>query len=95
MPPRYDPLTQEDDSQLDGDQILHNDLARATFFPRPAIYYGDGLFDVPSSDDDEDVITEKDRTTLLNRAEHGDLGSIDDGLYVGSHKVCRQEHQLI
>jgi len=94
MPPRYDPLTQEDDSQLDGDQILHNDLARATFFPRPAIYYGDGPFDAPSSDDDEDAITEKDCTTPLNRAEHGDLvdpGSIDDGLYVGGHKVCSQE----
>ncbi|KAI9440877.1 dipeptidyl aminopeptidase [Lactarius indigo] len=87
MPPQYDPLTQEDDSPLDGDQAHHNNVTRGDLFPRPAVYYGEGPFDAPSSDDDDDdAITEKDRTNPLNRAENGDLldpGSGDNGLYVG------------
>ncbi len=96
MPPQYDPLTQEDDSPLDGDGIQHNNTARAGLYPRPAIYYGEGPFDAPSSDDDDDAITEKDRSNPLNCAEHGDLqdpGSADNGLYVGGQKV--RSHELL
>lgn len=96
MPPQYDPLTQEDDSPLDGDEILHNNETRGGLFPRPAIYYGEGPFDAPSSDDDEDAGTEKDITNPLNRAEHGvllDPGSADSGLFVGGQKV--RSHELL
>lgn len=87
MPPQYDPLTQEDDSPIDDDDITHNNAAHGGIIPRPAVYYGEGPFDAPSSDDDEDAIIEKDRTNPLNRAEHGDLpGSLDSGLYVGGPK---------
>ena len=96
MPPHYDPLTQEDDSQLEDDDITHDRAARTRMVPRPAVYYGEGPFDAPSSDDDEDAIIEKDRTNPLNRAEHGDLldpGSPDNGLYVGLRKV--RSHELL
>ena len=96
MPPQYDPLTQEDDTLLDGDRIQHNNnTTRGGLFPRPPIYYGEGPFDAPSSDD-EDAITEKDPTNPLNRAEHGVLlnpGSVDSGLYVGGQKV--RSHELL
>ena len=97
MPPRYDPLTQEDDSALDDHEILRNSAVRAGFLPRPTVYYGEGPFDVPSSDDDEDAIIEKDRTNPLNSAEHGDLldpGSVTNGLYVGGQKKVRS-HELL
>jgi hypothetical protein len=94
MPPQYDPLTQEDDSPIDDDDITHNNAAHGGIIPRPAVYYGEGPFDAPSSDDDEDAIIEKDRTNPLNRAEHGDLpGSLDSGLYVGGPKV--RSHELL
>ncbi|KAH8989460.1 dipeptidyl aminopeptidase [Lactarius akahatsu] len=89
MPPQYDPLTQEDDNPLDGDGTHNINATRGGLFPRPAVYYGEGPFDAPSSDDDDDAITEKDRTNPLNRAEHGELldpGSGDNGLYVGGQK---------
>jgi hypothetical protein len=43
MPPRYEPHTQEDDSALDDDEILHNNAARAGVIPRPTVYYRDHL----------------------------------------------------
>ena len=52
---------------------------------------------MPSSDDDEDAIIEKDRTNPLNSAEHGDLldpGSVTNGLYVGGQKKVRS-HELL
>ncbi|KAH9055740.1 dipeptidyl aminopeptidase [Lactarius vividus] len=73
MPPQYDPLTQEDESPLDGDGNHHNNATRGGLFPRPAVYYGEG----------------PDRTNPLNRVENGDLldsGSGDNGLYVGGQK---------
>ena len=97
MPPRYDPLAREDDSPLDDEEIPHINVARAGIIPRPVVYYGEGPFDAPSSDDDEDAITEKDRTNPLNRAEHGDSldpGSADNGLYVGGQKKVRS-HELL
>ena len=56
--------------------------------PRPAIYYGDGQFNAPSSEEeDEDEEGEKAGMGPLNRAEHGSLllgsGLADSGLYVG------------
>jgi dipeptidyl aminopeptidase len=96
MPPQYDPLTQEDDTTLDDDGIQQINTARGGLYSRPEIYYGEGPFDAPSSDDDEDAITEKDRRDQLNRAEHGVLlnpGSVDSGLYVGGQKV--RSHELL
>jgi hypothetical protein len=83
MPQEYDPLSQEDDS--------HTDIPRAGIIPRPAVYYGEGPFDPPSSEDeDEDEVTEKDASASLNRAEGGGQFRShfsDDGLYVGRQKV--------
>jgi hypothetical protein len=83
MPQQYDPLSQEDDS--------HTDTPRAGLIPRPAVYYGEGPFDAPSSEDeDEDEVTEKDTSASLNRAEGGGQFRShfsDGGLYVGRQKV--------
>ncbi|KAI9510550.1 dipeptidyl aminopeptidase [Russula earlei] len=91
MPQHYDPLSQEDEDDshpLDADiHIL--DSSRSGLLPRPTIYYGEGPFNPPSSDEDEVEAAEKDGTGPLNRAEHGSLlGSeqADSALYVGGLK---------
>jgi dipeptidyl aminopeptidase len=89
MPQQYDPLSQEDDSHLvDADQD-DVDSPRAGLLPRPAIYYGEGPFNAPSSDE-EDEVEEVEKVGggmgPLNRAEHGSR-LVDSGLYVGGRKV--------
>lgn len=93
MPQQYDPLSQEDDSIRDVEPESADSL-HAGLLPRPAVYYGEGPFNAPSSDE-EDEVAEKDGTGSPNRAEHGNLlGSElvdDDRLYVGGRrKVCAQ-----
>jgi dipeptidyl aminopeptidase B len=91
MPLHYDPLSQEDDSHIQDTEIENTDSTRAGPLPRPAVYYGDGPFDAPSSDDEDvDVVTEKDAPGPLNRAENGSMFRshfADNGLYVGGQKV--------
>ncbi|KAI0685597.1 dipeptidyl aminopeptidase [Cytidiella melzeri] len=50
--------------------------------PRPAIYYGEGEFDPPSSDDEEDLFLEKRKVDDTER--DGDLLEQDGELIVGS-----------
>lgn len=90
MPQQYDPLTQEDDSpihdaELQGDNA---DTLRAGLLPRPTVYYGEGPFDAPSSDDEDD--SEKNDTVSVNRAEHGNLLDSEGELHVGGRKVCAE-----
>jgi len=92
MPQQYDPLSQEDDSPIRDAELDDVDSLHAGLLPRPAVYYGDGPFNAPSSDEeDEPEVAEKDGPGSLNRAEHGSLlGSdlADGSLYVGGRKVC-------
>jgi hypothetical protein len=92
MPQQYDPLSQEDDSLIRDAEPDDSDSPHAGLLPRPAVYYGEGPFNAPSSDEeDESEVAEKDGPGSLNRAEHGTLlGSelADGGLYVGGRKVC-------
>jgi dipeptidyl aminopeptidase len=91
MPQQYDPLSQEDDSPIRDADIDNADSLHAGLLPRPTVYYGEGPFNAPSSDEeDESEVAEKDGPGSLNRAEHGNLlGSElgDDSLYVGGRKV--------
>ncbi|KAI0249668.1 dipeptidyl aminopeptidase [Lactifluus subvellereus] len=94
MPQLYDPLSQEDDTHTGDAELQNADSPRASLLPRPTVYYGEGPFSVPSSDDededeDEDEVTEKDTSGSLNRAETGGLFRSqlgDNGLYVGGQK---------
>lgn len=45
---------------------------------RPRTYYGDGAFDPPSSDEEEDALLEKDVPGSPGLAERGDLGEDND-----------------
>jgi dipeptidyl aminopeptidase len=89
MPQHYDPLSQEEDDGIIGDAEADNgDSFQTGLLPRPAIYYGEGPFNAPSSDEEEEV--EKVGMGQLDRAEHGSLlgsGLADSGLYVGGRKV--------
>jgi dipeptidyl aminopeptidase B len=91
MPQQYDPLSQEDDSPIRDADIDNADSLREGLLPRPAVYYGEGPFNAPSSDEeDESEVAEKDGPGSLNRAEHGNLlgsGLADDSLHVGGRKV--------
>jgi dipeptidyl aminopeptidase len=49
---------------------------------RPAIYYNEGSFDPPSSDDESDGLLEKDAPTTPRLAESGEW----NGLVVGGSK---------
>ena len=109
MPQHYDPLSQEEDDGPIGDAEADNgDSSQTGLLPRPAIYYGEGPFNAPSSDEEEEV--EKVGTGPLDRAEHGSLlgsGLADSGLYVGgrkvstgyahshAHEVARVNHDII
>ncbi|KAH9991150.1 dipeptidyl peptidase IV N-terminal region-domain-containing protein [Russula vinacea] len=90
MPQQYDPLSQEDDSPIRDADIDNADSLREGLLPRPAVYYGEGPFNAPSSDEeDESEVAEKDGPGSLNRAEHGNFlgsGSADDSLHVGGQK---------
>jgi hypothetical protein len=94
MPQQYDPLSQEDDSQLvDAETDNVDDSPRMGLLPRPTIYYGDGPFNAPSSEEeDEDEEGEKTGMGPLDRAEHGSLpllgsGLADSGLFGRGRKV--------
>lgn len=87
MPQQYDPLSQEDDSPIRDAELDDTDSLHAGLLPRPTVYYGEGPFDAPSSDE-EDEVAEKDGPGSLNRAEHGNLLGSDDSLHVGGRKVC-------
>ena len=95
MPQSYDPLSQEDDTHIDDPEIQNTDSPHAGLLPRPTVYYGDGPFSAPSSDDeDEDEVTEKDPSGSLNRVENGGLFRSQlghNGLHVGGQKVCIHE----
>ncbi|KAI0258657.1 dipeptidyl aminopeptidase [Gloeopeniophorella convolvens] len=91
MPPQYDPLSQEEEDDIRNDSVQTGqaDAARAALLTRPAVYYEEGPFDPPSSDDDEDEMVEKEGAGSLSRAEHGgllDSVPIAPGLYVGGRK---------
>lgn len=56
--------------------------------PRPVTYYGDGEFDAPSSDNEEEVFLEKKPTHEALDSELGGEGSDDEGELVVGGKVC-------
>ena len=89
MPQQYDPLSQEeDDGPMGHPETDNGDSSHTGLLPRPAIYYGEGPFNAPSSDEEDEV--EKVGIGQLDRAEHGSLlgsGLADSGLYVGRRKV--------
>lgn len=89
MPQQYDPLSQEeDDGPMGHAEADNGDSSHTGLLPRPAIYYGEGPFNAPSSDEEDEV--EKVGIGQLDRAEHGSLlgsGLADSGLYVGGRKV--------
>ena len=87
MPQQYDPLSQEDDSPIRDAELLDDaDSQRVGLLPRPTVYYEEGPFDAPSSDDEDE--SEKNDPGSLNRAEHGNLSESEGELYVGGRKVC-------
>jgi dipeptidyl aminopeptidase B len=86
MPQQYDPLSQEDDSPIRDAELDNADSPRAGLLPRPAVYYEEGPFDAPSSDDEDEL--EKNGPGSLDRAEHGNLSESEGELYVGGRKVC-------
>ncbi len=88
MPQQYDPLSQEDDSPIRDTELDNADPQRAGLIPRPAVYYGEGPFDAPSSEDEDE--SEKNGPGSLNRAEHGNLLGSEGELYVGGRKVCNR-----
>jgi dipeptidyl aminopeptidase B len=53
--------------------------------PRPAAYYGEGEFDPPSSDDEDDVFLEKGK--VADTEGDGD-GILEDGELIVGGKVC-------
>jgi len=87
MPQQYDPLSQEeDDGPIVDAEADNGDPSHTGLLPRPVIYYGEGPFNAPSSDEEEEV----EKVGQLDRAEHGSLlgsGLADSGLYVGGRKV--------
>jgi hypothetical protein len=86
MPQQYDPLSQEDDSPIRDAELDNASSLRGGFLPRPTVYYEEGPFDAPSSDDEDEP--EKDGPGSLNRAEHGNLLESEGELHVGGRKVC-------
>ena len=86
MPQQYDPLSQEDDSLIRDAELDNADSLRTGLLPRPTVYYEEGPFDAPSSDDEDEP--EKNGPGSLNRAEHGNLLESEGELYVGGRKVC-------
>jgi dipeptidyl aminopeptidase len=88
MPQQYDPLSQDDDSPIHDAELDNADPLRAGLLPRPTVYYEEGPFDAPSSDDEDE--SEKNGPGSLNRAEHGNLSESEGELYVGGRKVCVQ-----
>lgn len=99
MPQQYDPLSQEDDSPIRDADTDNADSLREGLLPRPAVYYGEGPFNAPSSDEeDESEVAEKDGPGSLNRAEHGNFlgsGLADDSLHVGGQKVLYLPSKLL
>jgi len=85
MPQQYDPLSQEDDSPLRDAELNDADSQRVGLLSRPTVYYEDGPFDAPSSDDEDEP--EKNDPASLNRADGNSLES-EGKLYVGGRKVC-------
>ncbi|KAI0047150.1 dipeptidyl aminopeptidase [Auriscalpium vulgare] len=81
----YDPLAQEDDEH---DDVTLNAASSASL-PRPAVYYGDGPFDPPSSDDESEEYIEKPGSRSPGAAEFGrtpEEEAIAAGLYVGRRR---------
>ena len=79
-PANYSPVPQEDGIEPNGA------AAKESYPPaRPATYYGEGEFDPPSSDDEEDAFLEKGKPEDTER--NGD-GMVEEGeLVVGGGKV--------
>jgi hypothetical protein len=68
MPQRYDPLSQDDDSPIHDMELEDSDSLRAGLLPRPAVYYEEGPFETPSSEDeDESEVVEKNWLTESRR----------------------------
>ena len=64
----------------DGDDMF-SPTAESSQYVKPEVYYGEGPFDPPSSDDEEDVLLEK------NRAR-GIASEVEEtGLRLGGQKV--------
>jgi dipeptidyl aminopeptidase len=73
----YEPLSQEQDYDLDEilspPDFLQNDRRSSPIPIRPEVYYGDGPFDAPSSDEDDETLLEKDGPSTPGTVERGSL----------------------
>ena len=82
----YDPLSQEGDHDLT--EPYNSDARSSDSHIRPAVYYGEGPFDPPSSDDEEGHLLEaKDPPGLVGT---GGEDPIESDFIGGSQKVGKQ-----
>lgn len=90
MPPSaYGPLSQEDD-QEDVDAASITRASGHGLLPRPPVYYGEGPFDPPSSDDESEELLSKPEAGSDGLAERGQIMANEvgsSGLYVGRRRV--------
>ena len=84
MPSQYEPLGQDaPDDYFHAESYTRVNTA---FPPKPETYYGEGPFDPPSSDDESEVLLEK-------NISRGSGGFEEDGhLIIGSSKVRPLSH---
>lgn len=93
---KHDDVFQDEDEHSTSDQTLVNQNSARPKAPlRPHVYYGEGTFDPPSSDsDEEETLLEKGRTSP-GTVERGFLpgeNGLAPGLIVGGQKVCFIPH---
>lgn len=65
---------------------------------KPVTYYGEGEFDPPSSDDEEELFLEKQKHGASHDTERegeGDALNEDVELVIGGHKVCYGRYFLV
>ncbi|KAA1470272.1 dipeptidyl aminopeptidase [Dentipellis sp. KUC8613] len=91
MPPaEYNPLQQDEENDANSGDVTDTITRSAQRQPRPAVYYEDGPFDPPSSDDESDVLLEKPLTRrTAGDAERGrtvEEEAEDAGLIVGGRR---------
>lgn len=59
----------EPGDSLEHSKLYEHDPNQASSFIRPAIYYGEGPFDPPSSEDEDETLLEKDDALDTNEGE--------------------------
>ncbi|ETW78834.1 dipeptidyl aminopeptidase [Heterobasidion irregulare TC 32-1] len=98
MPPSaYGPLAQEDDRE-DVDVASMTRASGHGLLPRPPVYYGEGPFDPPSSDDESEELLSKQEAGSDGLAERGQIMANEvgsSGLYVGRRREWSSMRWLV